>query len=202
MEIVAVVASVASGVTQYMGAQREAAAQRNSAESAIAMGKYNAQIDVNNMVAEQGDLGYVASANALEKNQALQKASFGREDLQKKQARELATSRMQLSGSGGTFSDVLRSAELQGYDNLARFDFAASQETAQFSSQLADTDRQLGYAYQRGQDARNLTLRTAANNATQFRNQAKQTQLAGTANLLGSFGQAAGYAAENNVFGP
>ena len=125
MEIIAVVSSLASGITQYMGAQQQAKAQRQAADSAIAMGKYNAQIDVNNMVAEQGDLKYIEAA----------------------------------------------------------------QQTSQLSSEIADSGRQLGYSYQRGQANRDLTLRTAANNATQFRNQAKQTQLAGTANLFGSLGQ-------------
>jgi hypothetical protein len=188
MEIIAVVSSLASGITQYMGAQQQAKAQRQAADSAIAMGKYNAQIDVNNMVAEQGDLKYIEAANSLKKNQILQKTTFERDDLEKKQRRELATARVGM-GLEGTFDDVFRSAEIQGYNNLARFDFEAAQQTSQLSSEIADSGRQLGYSYQRGQANRDLTLRTAANNATQFRNQAKQTQLAGTANLFGSLGQ-------------
>lgn len=178
-------------VVSYMGAQREAEAQRMAAESAIAMGKYNAQIDVNNMVAEQNDIRYRESALTLKKNQQLQKAEFGREDLIKKNRRELAQGKVAMRSFGGTYSDVLRSAEKESFNNLARFDFASSQETAGLSSQIADTDRQLGYAYQRGMSSRDLTFRTAANTAVQFRNQASQTSLAGTASLFSGLGSAA-----------
>ena len=178
-------------VTSYMGARREAQAQRMAAESAIAMGKYNAQVDVNNMVAEQNDIRYKESALQLKKNQQLQKAEFGREDLLKKSRRELAKGKVAMPSFGGTYSDVLKSAERESFNNLARFDFASSQETAGLSGQLADTNRQLGYAYQRGQASRDLTLRTAANTAVQFRNQAAQTKTAGTAQLFAGLGQAA-----------
>ncbi|MAL77521.1 MAG: hypothetical protein CMN55_00130 [Sneathiella sp.] len=178
-------------VVSYVGAQREAQAQRMAAESAIAMGKYNAQVDVNNMVAEQNDIRYRESALTLKKNQELQKAEFGRQDLEKKNRRALAQARVSMPSFGGTYSDVLRSAEKASYDNLAKFDFATSQETAGLSGQIADTNRQLGYAYQRGMSNRDLTLRTAANTAVQFRNQASQTSLAGTASLFSGLGSAA-----------
>lgn len=178
-------------VVSYVGAQREAQAQRMAAESAIAMGKYNAQVDVNNMVGEQNDIRYRESALALKKNQQLQKAELGREDLQKKNRRELAASRTFTQNFGGSASDLFRSQELESYDRLARFDFESSQETAGLSSQLADTNRQLGYAFQRGMANRDLTLRSAANTAVQFRNQASQTSLAGTASLFSGLGSAA-----------
>ena len=178
-------------VVSYMGAQREAEAQRMAAEAAIAMGKYNAQIDVNNMVAEQNDIRYKESALALKKNQTLQANQYKREDLIKKNRRELAQGKVAMRSFGGTYSDVLRSAEKESFNNLARFDFASSQETAGLSSQIVDTDRQLGYAYQRGMDARNLTLRTAQNNAVQFRNQASQTKVRGMAQLFSGLGSAA-----------
>lgn len=178
-------------ITSYMGARQEAKAQRMAAESAIAMGKYNAQIDANNMVAEQNDIRYKESALALKKNQALKKAEFGREDLVKKNRRAVAQSKVSMPSFGGTYSDVLRSAEKESFNNLAKFDFASSQETAGLSSQMADTDRQLGYAYQRGMDARNLTLRTAQNTAVQFRTQASQTKARGMAQLFSGLGSAA-----------
>ncbi len=177
-------------VVSYVGAQREAKAQRMAAESAIAMGKYNAAIDVNNMVGEQGDIRYKESTIALKKNQTLQAAEIGREELQKKNRRELAASRTFTQNFGGSASDLFRSQELESYDRLARFDFESSQKTAGLSGQLADSGRQLGYAYQRGMDARNLTLRSAQNTATQFRNQASQTSLAGTASLFSGLGGA------------
>lgn len=178
-------------VVSYMGAQREAEAQRMAAESAIAMGKYNAQIDVNNMVGEQNDIRYRESALALKKNQTLQANEYKREDLEKKNRRELATSRAFTQNFGGSASDLFRAQELESYDRLARFDFESSQSTAGLSSQIADSGRQLGYAYQRGMDARNLTFRSAQNTATQFRNQASQTKLAGTAQLFAGLGNAA-----------
>lgn len=178
----------------FVGARREAQAQEQAAEAAIAMGKYNAQIDVNNMVGEQNDIRYEQSATELKKAQTLKSNEFKRVDLEKKNRRELASSKAFSQNYGGSAVDLFRSQELESYNNLAKFSFESSQSTAELSSGIADSSRQLGYAYQRGMDARNLTLRSAQNTATQFQNQASQTKLSSYANLASGLGSA--YAAK------
>lgn len=172
-----------SSAVQYVGAQRQAKAMEQSAKSAEEMGKYNAQIEVNNMVAEQQDIAYAQRAEELKKSQALQKAQMERKAVTADLASKMAASKVKAPTFGGTFSDVFRAQEREGYDRLAAFDFGLSQETAGYSAAIKDADRQLGYAYQRGMASRDLTLRTAANQATQFRNKASSIRTQAFADL-------------------
>ena len=201
LTIIAVVSSVASTATAYVGAQRQAKAAEYAATAAEQQGKYNAQIAVNNMVAEQNDIRFAQRAEELKKNQLLAKSEIERTALKSEIAAKLAKSKIKAPTFGGTFSSVFAAEENEGYDKLAAFDFGVSQDTAAFSSSIMDSDRQLGYAYQRGMADRDLTLRTAANNAVQFRNQASSYKTQGVATALGGIASTASFAVENDFAG-
>lgn len=188
-----------SSATQYVGAQRQAKAMEQSAKSAEEMGKYNAQIAVNNMVGEQGDIAYARRAEELKKAQILQKAQMERKSLTSDIAQQVAAQKVKAPTFGGTFSTVFAAKEQEGYDRLAAFDFGVSQETAALSASIMDADRQLGYSYQRGMADRDLTLRTAANQATQFRNKASSIRTQAFADL--GAGIASGISAKASLDG-
>ena len=171
-----------------------------SAKAAEDMGKYNAQIDVNNMVAEQGDIAYARSVEELKKSQALQKAEIERKSITSELQEKIAAKKVAMPTFGGSFSDVLRASEKVGYDRLAAFDFGVSQETAALSASIRDADRQLAYAYQRGMANRDITLRTAANQATQYRNKASSIRTQAFADLAGGFVEMGSFASKNNMF--
>ena len=189
-----------STATQYIGAQRQAKAMEYSAQAAEEMGRYNAQVDVNNMVAEQGDIAYARRAEELKKAQALKSAEMERKAITSELKEKVAAKRVAMPTFGGTFSDVLRASEKVGYDRLAAFDFGVSQETAALSSSIRDADRQLAYSYQRGMASRDLTLRTAANQATQFRNKASSIRTQAFANLASGVASMGSFASDKNMF--
>jgi hypothetical protein len=189
-----------STATQYIGAQRQAKAAEYAADAAEQQGKYNAQIDVNNMVAEQGDIAYAQRAEELKKAQALQKSEMERKAITSELASKIATQKVRMPTFGGSFSDTLRASEQVGYDRLAAFDFGVSQETAALSSSIRDADRQLAYSYQRGLANRDLTLRTAANQATQYRNKASAARTQGFADLAGGFASMGAFASDSGMF--
>jgi len=201
LTIAAVVSSVASTATAYVGAQRQAKAAEYAATAAEQQGRYNAQIAVNNMVAEQNDIRFAQRAEELKKNQLLARSEADRKALKTELAGKLAQSKLKAPTFGGTFSSVFAAEENAAYDRLASFDFGVSQETAALSSSITDANRQLGYAYQRGMADRDLTLRTAANNAVQFRNQASAYRTQAVTGALSGIASTAAFAAENDFAG-
>lgn len=189
-----------STATQYIGAQRQAQAMEYAAKSAEQMGQYNAQIAVNNMVAEQNDIAYARRAEELKRAQTLQKSEMERKAITSELSSKIAAQRVKAPTFGGTFSDVFRAKERQGYDRLAAFDFGVSQETAGLSASIRDADRQLGYAYQRGMADRDLTLRTAANQATQFRNKASSIRTEAFANFAAGGAEVGAFGSDKGIF--
>lgn len=191
------VLTLISSATQYMGAQRQAKAMEQSAKSAEEMGKYNAQVAVNNMVGEQGDIAYARRAEELKKAQILKKAEMEGKALSSDVAQQIAAAQVKAPTFGGTYSSVFAAKEQEGFDRLAAFDFGVSQETAALSASIMDADRQLGYSYQRGMADRDLTLRAAANQATQFRNKASSIRTQAFADL--GAGIASGISAKSSL---
>jgi hypothetical protein len=196
MYAISAVATAASGVVSYVGAQRNAKAQEYAADAAEAQGNYNAVIASNNAQGRVNDLAFQESQLALGKNIEMQKAERERVLINQKINTDLAKTKNMFATEGGTFEDVFKSEETLAYDKLASFDFDAGQANYGYSKQAGEVVRQSGQAYALGQADRAMTLSAAANQATQFRNQASATRTAAVGNLLGSMASAGSYGAQ------
>ena len=196
MYAISAVATAASGVVSYVGAQRNAKAQEYAADAAEAQGNYNAVIASNNAQGRVNDLAFQESQLALGKNIEMQKAERERVLINQKINTDLAKTKNMFATQGGTFEDVFKSEETLAYDKLASFDFDAGQANYGYSKQAGEVVRQSGQAYALGQADRAMTLSAAANQATQFRNQASATRTAAAGNLLGSMASAGSYGAQ------
>jgi hypothetical protein len=76
-------------------------------------------------------------------------------------------------------------------NQLASFDFDASESSYQYNLQAGEAGRKRNLAWSQGLAQRDLTLHSAANKATQFRNQADNTRLSAVGTLVGGLGSAA-----------
>jgi len=193
--ITSAVSSAASGAVSYIGARNQAKAQEYAAQAAIEQGKVNAQIDVNNMVAATDQQRFEASQQAYNKSAALEQASKERTNLNKKLNQALASSKVKRGGAfQSNYSDVFKSEANEAYSQLAAFDFGTSQTSYGFNRAITETTRQRNIAEAQGLSARQFTLASAQNQATQFRNAAKQSKLQGYAGLAqGASGVASAY---------
>ena len=196
LAVTAIVSTLASGAVSYVGAQRNAKAQEYAADAAEAQGNYNATIASNNAQGRVNDLAFQESQLALGKNIEMQKAERERVLINQKINTDLAKTKNMFATQGGTFEDVFKSEETLAYDKLASFDFDAGQANYGYSKQAGEVVRQSGQAYALGQADRAMTLSAAANQATQFRNQASATRTAAAGNLLGSMASAGSYGAQ------
>ena len=189
---VSLLSTAYSGYISYQAASAEAKAQEYAADSAEAMGKYNAQIDVNNATQAVDQANFRESAAESNKFRDLDKAQRNRDLLNKKLRAELATERLSMNSSFGTFEDTF-TASTKSYENkLASFDFEASESSYGFNMQADEARRQSGLAWSNGMATRDLTLASAANQAIQFRNQAANTKLRAQGALVGTLGSMAG----------
>ena len=186
MAVISMVSTAASGAVSYVGAQRNAKAQEYAADAAEAQGRYNATIASNNAQGRVNDLAFQESQLALGKNTEMQKAERERILINQKINTDLAKTKNMFATQGGTFEDVFKSEETLAYDKLASFDFDAGQASYGYFKQAGEVGRQSGQAYALGQADRAMTLSAAANQATQFRNQASATRTAAVGGLLGS----------------
>jgi len=188
---IAIASTLASGAVQYHGAQQNAKAQEYAADAAEAQGRYNAQIDVNNAVNATAQADFRKSAAEANKLRDLQGFQRKRVALHKKLRGELATESLRLNSSSGTFEDTFNSYNKAFETELSSFDFDASETSYGYNVQAGEAQRQRQLAWSGGLAQRDLTLSSAANQATQFRNQAKSIRTAAYGNALGSVASAA-----------
>lgn len=188
---IALISTAVSGFVSYRAAENNATAQEYAADAAEAQGEYNAQIDTNNATQAVNQANFRESAAESNKFRDLDKAQKNRDLLNKKLRTELATERLSMNSSFGTFEDTF-TASTKSYENkLASFDFESSASSYGFNIEAAEAKRQSGLAWSNGMAARELTLSSAANKATQFRNQADNTRLAGLGSAIGTVGSMA-----------
>ena len=131
----------------------------------------------------------------------MQKAERERVLINQKINTDLAKTKNMFATQGGTFEDVFKSEETLAYDKLASFDFDAGQANYGYSKQAGEVVRQSGQAYALGQADRAMTLSAAANQATQFKNQASATRTAAVGSLLGSVSSASSMGAQGYADG-
>jgi len=199
--VTAIASTLATGAVSYVGAQRNAKAQEYAADAAEAQGRYNATIASNNAQGRVNDLAFQESQLALGKNIEMQKAERERVLINQKINTDLAKTRNMFATQGGTFEDVFKSEETLAYDKLASFDFDVGQASYGYFKQTGEVGRQSGQAYALGQADRAMTLSAAANQATQFRNQASATRTAAVGGLLGSIASASSMGAQGYADG-
>lgn len=188
---IAIATTLASGAVQYHGAQQTAKAQEYAADAAEAQGKVNAQIDVNNMVDATAQENFKQSAAEANKFRDLEAIQRKRVALSRKLDADLAKERISLSSSYGTMEDVFRSYDMAANNELASFDFDASASSYQYNIQAGEAGRKRNLAWDTGLAQREFTLASAANTATQYRNQAANTRTAAFGQVLGSVASAA-----------
>lgn len=188
---IAIAMTVVSGLISYRAAQQNAAAQDMAADAAEAQGQYNAQINVNNAVDAVAQENFKASAAEANKFRDLEANQRKRVALSKKLDADLATKEISMASTYGTFEDTFRTYDMDASNQLASFDFDASESSYQFNLQAGEAGRKRNLAWSQGLAQRELTLTSAANQATQFRNQASNTRLSGLGQLAGSAASAA-----------
>lgn len=188
---IAIAATLLSAGISYRSAMHSAKAQEYAADAAEAQGKYNAQIDANNARAAADQEAFKQSAAEANKFRDLEANQKKRIDLSKQLDAELAKKRIQMTSSYGTFEDTFRSYEMEANNQLASFDFDASESSYQYNLQSGEAGRKRNLAWDQGLAQRELTLASSANQATQLRNQAANTRIGGYGSLLGGLGQAA-----------
>lgn len=182
---ISLITSAVSGFVSYRAAENNATAQEYAADAAEAQGEYNAQIDANNATQAVDQQIFVESQAESNKFRAIEEAGRKRKLLSSKLDNKLANQRISMS-SFGTMEDVFSFANIEANNELAAFDFDTSASTYQSNLQAGEAGRKRNLAWDNGMAARDLTLASAANKATQFRNQADNTRLAGLGSAIGS----------------
>jgi hypothetical protein len=188
---VAIIATLLSTAVSYRAAEQNAAAQDMAADAAEAQGQYNAQINVNNAVDAVAQENFKASAAEANKFRDLEANQRKREALAKKLDADLATKEISMASTYGTFEDTFKAYDMDASNQLASFDFDASESSYQYNLQAGEAGRKRNLAWSQGLAQRDLTLHSAANKATQFRNQADNTRLSAVGTLVGGLGSAA-----------
>lgn len=188
---VAIIATLLSTAVSYRAAEQNAAAQDMAADAAEAQGQYNAQINVNNAVDAVAQENFKASAAEANKFRDLEANQRKRVALAKKLDADLATKEISMASTYGTFEDTFKAYDMDASNQLASFDFDASESSYQYNLQAGEAGRKRNLAWSQGLAQRDLTLHSAANKATQFRNQADNTRLAAVGTLVGGLGSAA-----------
>ena len=188
---IALASTAISGFVSYRAAQNNAKAQEYAADAVEAQGEYNAQIDVNNATQAVDQANFYASAAESNKFRDLEKAQRNRDILNKKVRADLATERLSINSSFGTFEDTFTQSTKDYGNRLAAFDFETSATSYGYNIQGTEAQRQSGLAWINGMAARDLTLASAANQATQFRNQADNIRLSAIGNAIGTAGNMA-----------
>ncbi len=188
---IALISTAVSGFVSYRAAQNNAKAQEYAADAAEAQGEYDAQIDTNNATQAVNQANFEASAAESNKFRDLEKAQRNRDLLNKKARAELATERLSINSSFGTFEYTFTQSTKEYGNQLAAFDFETSATSYGFNIQATEAQRQGGLAWTNGMAARDLTLASASNKATQFRNQASNMRISAVGSLIGTAGSMA-----------
>jgi hypothetical protein len=170
---------------------QNAAAQDMAADAAEAQGQYDAQIDVNNARAAADQEAFKQSVAEANKFRDLEANQRKRVALAKKLDADLATKEISMASTYGTFEDTFKAYDMDASNQLASFDFDASESSYQYNLQAGEAGRKRNLAWSQGLAQRDLTLRSAANRATQFRSQADNTRLGAVGTLVGGLGSAA-----------
>jgi hypothetical protein len=187
MEIAAVVSTVLSGVStvvSYLGAQREADALEVAAVAREQQAQVDAQIDVNNTIAEQNEIQATEAQTIFNRRLQAQIDNEKRDQLASEIARNNAKSYLTLSPNVRSFGDVFK-AELQaGQNKLTSFDFESAQSDYGMYKQIEELDRKANYNYMVGMSKRDFTLAAGRNEAIQYRNEAAATRSAAQVGLV------------------
>ena len=192
--VVSTIASAASTVVNYLGAQREADMLEQAADRKELQTKVDAQIDVNNTVAEQNEIEATKAQTIFNKRLQAQIDTEKREQLASEIAKNNAKSYLTLSPNVRSFGDVFKAEVAAGQNKLTSFDFESSQSSYGMYKQIEELDRKSDYSYMVGMSKRDFTLAAGANEAYQLRNEAEATRSAANIELLaGIAGTATSY---------
>ena len=183
---IAIALTAISGLISYRAAQQNADAQDMAADAAEAQGQYDAQIDANNATDAVNQEIFKASAAEANKFRDLEANQRKRVALAKKLDADLATKEISMASTYGTFEDTFKMYDMDANNQLASFDYDASESSYQYNLQVGEAGRKRNLAWSQGLAQRELTLASAANRATQFRNQADNTRLSGLGQLAGA----------------
>ena len=205
MEIAAIVSVVASGVgtaVSYIGAQRQAQALDYAAQAKRQEGEVQAQLDVNDTVAETDALSAQRQQAIFNQKLAASIAAEKRDALSKEIAETRGSNYLKLDKSARSFSDVFKAEIDREEDKLASFDFQTGQESYSYYKQAEEIDRKASYAYSQGMAKRDYTLAKFNNEALSLESEAENTRFNANINLLtGIATTAASYASFGSKLG-
>lgn len=188
----AAILSVLSGGVQYIGAQRQARAMEYNAQAVQNQAEYNAVVARNNAQAERQAVDFQNSVEVANRNRLIQKSQENLQIMRREAKTELAQAEVRF-GYGGTFGDYVDSLENDAFEKELSFVSELADETTSSYLRMGELDRQATLITQQGDvRARNILL-GGQNQANNLRNQASNVRVAGFADMLGSFAQAASY---------
>jgi hypothetical protein len=187
MEVAAIVSVVASGVStvvSYIGAQRQAQSLDYAAQAKRQEGEVQAQLDVNDTVAETDALSAQRQQTIFNQKLAASVAAEKRDALAKDIADKRGSNYLKLDKSARSFADVFKAEIDREEDKLASFDFQAGQESYSYYKQAEEIDRKASYAYSQGMAKRDYTLAKFNNEASALESEAANTRFNANVNLL------------------
>lgn len=192
--VVSAVASVASGVVGYMGAQQQAAGMEQQAKQAQLLAANRSQIIRNNAIATQQDEQFqsgVARFNQQESNiEASRKADLMDRDIAAQLAsQEAAGARKGLAGA--SFEDLLSAESLRLEREESDFLYSAGQQGYQFGKSAELGDLRGRRAIEMGRYDSALAVAEGSYQSSSLKSQAKGARIGGYATLAGGLAQGA-----------
>lgn len=197
---VSAVASAASGVVGFVGAQNSAAAMEQQAKQATLLAANRAQIIKNNAIATQQDEQFQSGVARFNQRESNIEASRKAELMDRDQAAQLAA--MQAAGSrrglfGESFEDLLSAESLKLEREESDFLYSAGQQGYQFSRSADLGDLRGNRAIEMGRYDSALAVSEGQYQSYALKSEANATRIGGYATLAG--GLAAGASAASGI---
>lgn len=191
---VSAVASVASGVAGYIGAQNAAAGAEQQAKQAALLAANRAQIIRNNAIATQQDEQFQSGVAKFNQQESMLEASRKADLMDRDRAAQLASqeaagSRRGLAGS--SFEDLLSAESLKLEREESDFLYSAGQQGYQFGKSAELGDLRGNRAIEMGRYDSALAVTEGQYQSYALRSEANATKIGGYATLAGGLAQGA-----------
>lgn len=181
---------IGSAVTSYMGAKQKAAQYEINAQAALQKAKYDAAVAFNNALGKRQELGFQQSVTEANRNRLLKKSSQAVKKGRIEEKQAIAAAKVRY-GYGGTFTSYVDSLEMSASEAENDLLLDVSDQTTSASLQLTEFSRQQNTIKANAEATQRNILYTGQTQANSLRAQARQEKIAGFANMLGGFAQAA-----------
>jgi len=189
------VASAASGVVGYMGAQQQAAGMEQQAKQAQLLAANRAQIQRNNAIGQMQDEQFQSGVARFNKQEALTETNR-RADLMNQQQRALLASQQADMGrrglAGASFEDILSAESLRLEQEEVDMLYQGGQQSYQFGKSAELGDLRGRRSIEMGRYDSALSVTEGNYRSASLKNQASSARIGGIGTAIDGLGQAAG----------